>query len=436
MVRANGGTRGGRTRAAVLAGALSLVAWGLVAPPASASNAPQEWKATTTGATSVVTQTIGGVVYQVATYNTNGTFTFTPTQPMAIEYLVVGGGGGGGRSGPNLGGGGGGGGGVVSNLGSPVSFSSALTLTVGNGGAGSTNSTTQTANGSNSSITGTGFTTVTAVGGGGGGSSGSDLAGPGRAGGSGGGGSSRVNFSAGGTATAGQGNAGGAGRTTATASGGGGGGAGAAGSAGTSAVGGNGGAGIANDITGTSVVYGSGGGGSAVTTGGTGGSGAGNGGRNGSTNGTAGTANRGGGGGASYNFGTGGAGGRGVIIIRWRKFGGGASPPTSAALNGATLSWAAPTYVPPGQTLASYAVQYRLASRTGVQGWAIYARGGTGTSLTIANDAQGCTSANPGWTCSLLDGALVSGQSYSFRVFARTATSLGQASATFTYVAP
>jgi hypothetical protein len=245
-----------------------------------------------------------------------------------------------------------------------------------------------------------------------------------------------VSFTAGGTATAGQGNAGAAGRSTATTAGGGGGGAGAAGGTPGSGVGGNGGAGATNAINGTSTVYGSGGGGSAVTTGGTGGTGAGNGGRNGSLNGTAGTVNRGGGGGASYNFGTGGAGGRGVIIIRWRKFGGGPSAPTSAALSGSTLSWGAPTYAPPGQTLSSYAVQYRLASRTGVQGWSIYARGGTSTSLTIANDAPGCGSANPGWTCSLLDGNLVSGQSYSFRVFARTATSLGQASATFTYVAP
>lgn len=433
-------TRTGRRLVAVVALGVSgsLLFLGLTAPAAVASNAPQEWKATTTGATSVTTQTIGGVVYQVATYNTNGTFTFTPAQAMAIEYLVVAGGGGGGRSAAtNLAGGGGGGGGVLTNLGSPTTITTAaLTLTVGNGGAGSTNSTTQTANGSNSSITGTGFTSVTAVGGGGGGASGSNAAGPGRAGGSGGGGSSRDSFTAGGAGTAGQGNAGAAGRSAATDAGGGGGGAGAVGGSPSSGVGGNGGAGVASTITGTSVTYGGGGGGSAPTTGGTGADGGGNGGRTGSLNGTAGVANRGGGGGASFNAGTGGAGGRGVIIIRWRKFGGGASPPTSAALNGSTLSWGAPTYVPPGQTLASYAVQYRLASRTGTQGWAIYARGGTGTSLTIANTAQGCTTANAGWTCSLLDGALVSGTSYSFRVFARTATSLGQASATFTYVAP
>jgi hypothetical protein len=205
-------------------------------------------------------------------------------------------------------------------------------------------------------------------------------------------------------------------------------------------VGGNGGTGIANSITGSSVTYGGGGGGGARTTAGTGGSG--NGGAGAITgNGIAGTANRGGGGGGGSNTtsGTksGGAGGTGIVIIRYPRYCLQPSPPTSAALVPPTLSWGAPLYVPSAGPVTSYTVMYMVTGTTGMN---IYARrtSGTATSINITGlTGTACNTLNSGagWNC-LLGETFTTGQTVQFRVFARTATALGQMTATFNYVIP
>ena len=227
--------------------------------------------------------------------------TFTPSQTLSTEYLVVAGGGGGGWRW----GGGGGAGGYKTASGFSVTAGTSYTATVGAGGAGTPT------NGSNSV-----FSTITSTGGGKAGGQTSEAS---AVGGSGGGGSASFSPSNG---TGSEGNAGGTGTTAGGyATGGGGGGASAAGT--NSGVnGGAGGAGTANSISGSSVTYAGGGGGSGddrdgthnIGAGGTGGGGA------GSTNTTApaGTVNTGGGGGGTGNSSTaGGAGGSGIVIIRY-----------------------------------------------------------------------------------------------------------------------
>ena len=398
--------------------------------PATPASGAAPASCTSTGGTTVQ-QTIGGVPYIVVTFNADGTF--TPNQVTPVEYLIVAGGGGGGRGNTSLGGGGGGGGGVQSNIGSAVAVSTPQSMVVGGGGTGAGAAGSRGANGGDSSAFG-----VTATGGGGGGSTGNNGVGPGADGGSGGGGSSRTSFTAGGAGTVGQGNQGGAGRQTNTKSGGGGGGNSAAGTAGTSATGGNGGAGLTTTDFGVSASFAGGGGGSAITTRGEGGVGGGGaGGRDplASRPGTGGTANTGGGGGAGYRA-AGGVGGSGVIKLRYRKYCLNPSTPTSASLVSPTLSWAAPVFVPPSQTITSYTVTYTLASNATSSG-SIYARGSTSTSLDVTGSTEGaCTTNNPGWTCVLGAGDLVSGETYEFRVFARTATTLGQMTSALTYVVP
>ena len=56
--------------------------------------------------------------------------------------------------------------------------------------------------------------------------------------------------------------------------------------------------------------------------------------------------------------------------------------------------------------------------------------------LIVTGIAAACGAANPGRTCFLANGNLVSGQTYQFRVFAKTASSLGQMTASFPYTAP
>lgn len=170
----------------------------------------------------------GGVIYDDASYwyhTFTSSGTFTPTQSISADILVIAGGGSGGFNG----GGGGGAGGLL--LHSSQSLSSTnYSVLVGAGGAGLNNPAggqSQGNNGSNSQ-----FASLTAsVGGGGGGRTTNN----GSAGGSGGGGGENAS---GGAATAGQGSAGGNGNFN--SSGGGGGGAGEPGNTDTQGFGGDG----------------------------------------------------------------------------------------------------------------------------------------------------------------------------------------------------
>jgi len=163
--------------------------------------------------------------YVYHTFRQSGTF--TPTQSLTADYLVVAGGGGGGN---NYAGGGGGGGLIYITAGSLTAQN--YTVTVGAGGA-------VNASGSN-----TVFNSQTAVGGGRGGDN--NNAQPGGNGGSGGGGASSntAGYRVGGTATASQGYDGGTGTTLGTFGSGGGGGAGGIGGNGSGGTGGTGGAGL------------------------------------------------------------------------------------------------------------------------------------------------------------------------------------------------
>jgi len=263
----------------------------------------------------------GGTITQDATY-TYHTFgasgTFTPTQSLTVDALVLAGGGGGGCAG------GGGGAGSLIYRSSMAVTATGYSITIGSGGAGDATRTGVPA----ASGTASTFNSISATGGGGGASNNSNSAGA--AGGSGGGG---IGTGAGGAANAGTLNGGtgyvniGGGGAT-NYYGGGGGGAGAAGAIGTIAngTGGAGGNGIntfsswlLTSGTGVSGYIAGGGGGGAgdlTTPGGLGGGGA-NG--LGTDNGQNGTTNTGGGAGGSRNAGSGGGGtgGSGIVIIRY-----------------------------------------------------------------------------------------------------------------------
>lgn len=281
----------------------------------------------------------GGIITSDANYFYHTFFssgTFTPTQSLTADMLVVAGGAGGGVAG--VGGGGGGAGGLVGYTSQSLTATN-YTVTVGAGGAGAIYNTQRFGYaGANSQF---GALTASVGGGGGGGWQG----GVGRNGGSGGGGCGNSGTAgSGGSATSGQGNAGGSGTggsgSSSWIAGGGGGGATAVGSNGTGTgqsgayVGGNGGAGSSaysswgltagggQNVSGT--VYYAGGGagvglaGTTVTfgTGGNGGGGAGL-----ATAGN-GLANSGGGGSADAVAGAnpiGGAGGSGIVIVRYAK---------------------------------------------------------------------------------------------------------------------
>ena len=247
--------------------------------------------------------------------------TFTPTENLTTEYLVIAGGGGGGN---DIGGGGGAGGyrssvqgessGRNSAAESPINLTqnTGYTVTVGAGGASGAADLNGT-NGSNSV-----FGSITSLGGGGGAHAYLRSAGPGASGGSGGGGAIWTGTSAsGGAGTSGQGFDGG---SISVGSGNGhlgagGGGAGGAGLPVTSqGVASNGGVGISSSITGTDIFRGGGGGGAAASYGQTTGIGGLGGGGNGAYNsagGSAGFVNTGGGGGGFY------AGGSGIVIVRY-----------------------------------------------------------------------------------------------------------------------
>jgi hypothetical protein len=141
--------------------------------------------------------------------------TFTPSENLTCDYVIVGGGGGGGN-----GGGGGGAGGYRSSYDfAPTSLESQLslvsgvgyTVTVGSGGAGGVATRLRGDVGIASSIAGSGITTITAAGGGSGGGF-NDTVSANLAGGSGGGGSNSPDagqLGSFGAGTAGQGNDGG-----------------------------------------------------------------------------------------------------------------------------------------------------------------------------------------------------------------------------------
>jgi len=271
------------------------------------------------GGTTVTEINISGTWYEVHSYTSTGSSTFTPPSgASSVEYLVVAGGGGGGNSSDRTGGGGGAGG-VLNGPSYGVTVQG-YTVTVGAGGAANTA-------GSNSV-----FATLPAVGGGRGGQN-NGLA-RNTTGGSGGGGYHNAS-DAGGSGTPGQGNAGGSGYDGGGSinqfGGGGGGGQSQAGADGVYRQAGNGGNGYTSSISGSSLVYAGGGGGGyerlsgksgAAGAGGNGGGGAGaySTSDNTSVNGTAGAANTGGGGGgaAGSGNGTGGAGGSGIVIIRYK----------------------------------------------------------------------------------------------------------------------
>jgi hypothetical protein len=243
--------------------------------------------------------------------------TFTPSQTLSCDYLVVAGGGGGGGTGggSSRSGAGGGAGGLRSTVtatggGGTLETSLSVTaqtyaVTVGAGGAVSTS-------GSNSI-----FSTITSTGGGRGGFTDGSTKYAGLAGGSGGGGCG--GFGIGGPVGAGTNNQGFGGVTGGISFSGTGGGAGAIGGEGSGNIGATGGAGVATSITGTSVTRAGGGGGGGISGGGAGGAGGGGAGGGGSA-GSAGTINTGGGGGGSATTGAGdpgGAGGSGIVIIRY-----------------------------------------------------------------------------------------------------------------------
>ena len=260
----------------------------------------------------------GNVIH---TFTGNGTF--TPTQNLTVDYLVIGGGGAGG----SYAGGGGGAGGVrctVSATGGgalpetplSVTASTAYTVTIGNGGAAVNNAGTIGKVGTTGGSTT--FGPITAVGGGGGGGYPSANATSGGSGGGGWAGSYGGTTAVGGSGTANQGYAGGSSNAQA---GSGGGGAGSVGGTASGTTGGNGGSGISVPISGSWSSYAGGGGGSG-TGGGTATAGGGNAANNGSTPGGSGTANTGGGGGGVRDVSdtgavTSGAGGSGIVIIRY-----------------------------------------------------------------------------------------------------------------------
>jgi hypothetical protein len=261
----------------------------------------------------------GGAIYSDSTYYYHAfgtTGTFTPTQSITADVLVVAGGGGGGRSG-----GGGGAGGLLA-FSSQSLTATGYTCTVGSGGAGN-NTDTQTGTVGGDSQ----FGALTLVKGGGGGGS---YNANGATGGSGGGGGSYEGATkTGGAATSGQGSAGGNGfngTTSGNRAGGGGGGAGAVGGAAASAYAGNGGigsstysswgvvTGVGENVSGTYYLAGGGGGYAPDPLGGLSGSGG------GGARGVAGKASTGGGGGGSASDGTTGFnGGSGVVVVRYAK---------------------------------------------------------------------------------------------------------------------
>lgn len=283
---------------------------------------------------SPTTKATGGAVYSDSTYYYHvfgASGTFTPTQSITADVLVVAGGGG-----ANMAGGGAGG---LRVLTGQTFNTSAHTVTIGSGGSGAVYNGTSTA-GVNSSVSGGVLSTITASGGGRSGSTDTGTTYGGNGGSGGGGPAEGARTTLGGTGNAGsyspvEGfNGGGNGGYTASPyPGGGGGGSATLGGTATSAtnagVGGNGSSaysswlsatGVGQNVSSTYYIAGGGaggyaGGGGTAKIGGYGGGGAGV----ASGNGIAGTSNTGGGGSGSGPSGTGGNGGSGVVIVRYAK---------------------------------------------------------------------------------------------------------------------
>lgn len=272
------------------------------------------------GATAKAT---GGMVtsddtYIYHTFLASGTF--TPTQSLSCDYLVIAGGGSGGRSySVSQAGGGGGAGGLLAATSYGVT-ATPYTVTIGAGGASVSTQATPGNYGSNSV-----FGAITATGGGRGGES-ANQNGALTGGSGGGGGGTGGGNTVGGSPVAGQGYAGGNGYGQ--NEGGGGGGAGGAGFNGNwdgESLGGTGGPGLNYSAwasatgTGASGYYAGGGAGSMYGSGGIGGGG--NSTPNRFANASPGQINTGsGGGGAPGNYAlTTGAGGSGIVIIRYPK---------------------------------------------------------------------------------------------------------------------
>lgn len=280
------------------------------------------------------TKATGGAVYSDSTYFYHvfgSTGTFTPTQSLTADVLVVAGGGGAGR----YAGGGGGAGGVITFTNQSLT-ATGYTCTVGAGGAASPSDGGDSSNGANSSF---GALTAAVGGGGGGGNSASSIAG--HAGGSGGGGGGSGGTAGGATTQTGTGatnyygTAGTAGIAYAGAGGGGAGGAAPTPQTNTNNTG-NGGVGIYNSLTTAMSLatgvgelyngnyylagggYGFVGGSATVGRGGIGGGGGGPS-KPSSQAGANGVANTGGGGGTDGTSAYFGAGGSGVIIVRYAK---------------------------------------------------------------------------------------------------------------------
>jgi hypothetical protein len=260
--------------------------------------------------------------YNIHSFTTVGTSTFTVPSGITIqaEVLIVAGGGGGG----NDGGGGGGAGGIVYYPNVTFSTGSYSVIVGGGGGPGSSTNIYNGSNGGNSSVTG-----LTVAIGGAGGMDGHAQSYTVITGGSGGGGGHSIapdvtNVTApAGLGTPGQGNNGG--NAYYNSAGGGGGGAGAVGGNAASAQGGSGGTGVAYSITGTTVYYGGGGAGGSWN-GVPGTAGLGGGGQAGGNHysgtlqyATSGIANTGGGGGGNgfATDGLPGSGGSGIVIIKY-----------------------------------------------------------------------------------------------------------------------
>jgi hypothetical protein len=277
-------------------------------------------------ALSVGAKATGGTIYSSSQYfyhafSTSGTF--TPTQSLTADVLVIGGGGGGGGNG-----GGGGAGGLFLHSSQPLTATN-YGITVGGGGTGGRSSGYIATNGTNSQ-----FSSLTSSVGGGFGAT-SNIAYSVGSGGSGGG---STNAGTPGTGTSGQGNGGGTSVSTSQYGNGGGGGSGMSGSAGTTTAGGNGGngtstysswgleAGFGQNVN--DVVYFAGGGAGSVNSGTLAIPGLGGGGTSTSSlssgvsgNGLINSGSGGGGGGSTATTPAylGGNGGSGLVIVRYPK---------------------------------------------------------------------------------------------------------------------
>lgn len=268
---------------------------------------------TNSGLTAPTVKATGGTIYQTANnvyhvFTASGTF--TPTQALTADILVVAGGGGTSFS-DNVGGGGAGG---LVGFTAQALTTTGYAVTIGAGGAGSGNQFNLGGNGANSQ-----FGALTAAIGGGAGSATNSNAASGGSGGGGGGYSGHT----GGSGTAGQGNAGYTVPSNTTLGGGGGG----AGGAGTASGGGVGSSaystwglltGTGQNVSGTA--YFAGGGGGALYAAGYGGPGGYGGGGQGSGSGANssignGYANTGGGAGGGWD--TSKSGGSGIVIVRY-----------------------------------------------------------------------------------------------------------------------